>query len=51
MFFIAITYGEAAAVPPPDPLPIRMSVSVLSLDGSTMPTAMALPMKNRKKRI
>ena len=48
--FIAITYGDAAAVPEPADEPERMSKSVLSLDGMTIPTQSALPMKKNAKR-
>ena len=38
-FPIAMTYGDAAAVPLPDLVPLRMPTSVTSLYGTTMPTA------------
>lgn len=40
-FFMAMTYGDAAAVPPPLLFPLRIATSVGSLYGMTMPTQRA----------
>ena len=46
-FCMAMTYGEAAAVPEPFEVPPRMATRVLSLYAQTMPTAKEPPIKKR----
>lgn len=51
MLFIAIMYGEAAPVPLPFNLPLRMATSIGSFDGMTTETQSADPMNIIAKRM